>query len=109
MTSQELEIIEQIKVAEQKGNDMIQKVEEEARTIIEKQESNRIKKLEQARHEARELLKQQLEEAKNTENYLIMIKEAEKQVAFLKKTTQTKMEEVAENIANLIVNANEEW
>ncbi|MHA1201053.1 MAG: hypothetical protein ACTSQ4_00855 [Candidatus Heimdallarchaeaceae archaeon] len=99
----EHELIKQIKVAEQRAEQIQKDAETESALVIEKAQSDRIRRLEHAKTEAREILKKKVEEAKDTSNYIKLIKDSEKSSEILLEKIRPKINEAADLVANHIL------
>ncbi len=103
LPSKEHELIKQIKVAEQRAEQIVKDAETESALVMEKVQSERIRKLEQAKTEARELLKKKVEEAKDTSQYSDLIENAEKNSKELFEKVKHKIPKVAELVSDHIL------
>lgn len=103
LPSIEHELIKQIKVAEQRAEQIQKDVETESALVIEKAQSDRIRRLEHAKTEAREILKKKVEEAKDTSNYINLIKDSEKSSEKLLEKVRPKIPEVTELVSDYIL------
>ena len=103
LPSIEYELIKQIKVAEQQAEQILRDVETESAFVIEKAQSDRIRRLEHAKTEAREILKKKVEEAKDTSNYIKLIEDSEKNSEKLLDKIRPKIPEVAELVSEYIL------
>ncbi|MHA1217144.1 MAG: hypothetical protein ACTSSN_08945 [Candidatus Heimdallarchaeaceae archaeon] len=106
MPSKEQEIIEQIKIAERQADQIVSEANTESSFLIEKAQSDRVRRLEQAKHEAREILKKKIEEARDTKQFEQLITKAEKESAELIDTNKDKISKAAEEVAEFILNIN---
>ncbi len=103
LPSIEHELIKQIKVAEQQAEQIVKDAETESALVTEKAQSDRIRRLEHAKTDARELLKKKVEEAKDTSTYLILIENAEKKSEKLFDEIRPKIPEVADLVSDYIL------
>ncbi len=103
LPSIEHNLIKQIKVAEQRAEQIQRDAETESALVIEKAQSDRIRRLEHAKTEAREILKKKVEEAKDTSNYMKLIEDSEKSSEKLLDKVRPKIPEVTELVANHIL------
>ncbi len=103
LPSTEQELIKQIKVAEHRAEQIVKEAEIESALVIEKAQSERIRRLEHAKTEAREILKKKVEEAKDTSDYKKLIENANKNSEKLFDEVKPKIPEVAELVANHIL------
>ncbi|MCG3227033.1 MAG: hypothetical protein H7645_08945 [Candidatus Heimdallarchaeota archaeon] len=108
MSSKELELIEQIKLAEQQAEKTIQDSKTEASKLLEKAQNDRIRRLENAKHEAREILKTKIEEARTSHDYDILVEEAEGECAKIREKTKDKIPEVSKKVASFILEIGKE-
>ena len=106
LPSKEQEIIEQIKIAERQADQIVSEANTESSFLIEKAQSDRVRRLEQAKHEAREILKKKIEEARDTKQFEQLITKAEKESAELIDTNKDKISKAAEEVAEFILNIN---
>jgi len=103
LPSKEHELIKQIKVAEQQAEQIVKDAETEVALVIEKAQSDRIRRLEYAKTEAREILKKKVEEAKDTSNYMKLIEDSEKSSEKLLDKVRPKIPKVAELVSDYIL------
>lgn len=103
LPSIEHELIKQIKVAEQRAEQIVKDAATESAMVIEKAQSARIRRLEHAKTEAREILKKKVEEAKDTSNYNKLIENAKKSSEKLFDKIRPKIPEVAELVSDHIL------
>ena len=103
LPSREQEIIQQIKIAEQQSAELIDNARNESALLIEKAQSDRVRQLEDAKADAREILKVKIAEAKDRTDYEKLIAEAKKQSIEIHKSCDDRMDEVAEQIIDFIL------
>lgn len=108
MSSKELELIEQIKLAEKQAEKTIQDAKTEASKLLEKVQSDRIRRLENAKHEAREILKTKIEEARTSHDYDTLVERAEGECSKIREKTKERIPKVSKQVASFILEIGKE-
>ena len=108
MSSNEHELIEQIKLAEQQAEQLVRDAKNKSSKILVKAQSERIRRLESAKREAREILKKKIDEARDSRKHEKVLASAEKESIELKEKTHPKIAETAKKIAEFILEISKE-
>lgn len=87
---------------------MVTDAKNEVNLILEKAQSDRIKRIENAKTEVREILKKRMENAKDTSKYQILITQAEDEAELLRSNIIENIPKVAKQITDFILKLGKE-
>ena len=82
---------------------MINDAQKEVKILLEKAHSDRIRRIENAKTESREILKKKMEEAKDTSKYEIIVKKAEDEADLLRNKIKNNIPKVAKQMTDFIL------
>jgi len=87
---------------------MINDAQNEVNLLLEKAQSDRIRRIESAKTESREILKKRMENVKDTTKYEEIIKQARDETDLLRNKIKDRIPEVAEQITDFILKLGKE-